>query len=125
MRPARFYVPVAAVLFVAASVNQYVAEPEHLDRAALTVAFTFIWPIVFYLAAVNTPTPWANNMILSALFVGLTPTVYDNTTTGWSEYPTTAIVIGAVMTSLMAVTLFYSIALSHRQKDHGEREEAA
>lgn len=123
-RPALFYIPATVLLFIAATVSEYLAETSNLNKATLKVAFTCVWPVVFYLAATYTSTPWVNNIILGLVFVGITPTVFDNTTHGWAHHPTVALTIGAAAVALMAAVLIYSTMLSLRQKGAGDREEA-
>lgn len=123
-RPALFYVPVTVLLFVAATVSEYLAETSSPSKAAFRVAFTCVWPVVFYLAATYSSTAWVNNIILGLVFVGVTPTVFDSTSHGWEHHPTIALVIGAASVALMAAALTYSTVLSLRQKGAGDREEA-
>lgn len=123
-RPALFYIPMTVLLFLAATVSEYLAETSSPNKAAVKVAFTCVWPVVFYLAATYTDTAWVNNIILGLVFVGITPTVFDSTTRGWEQHPTIALVIGAATVGLMGTVLTYSTVLSLRQKGAGDREEA-
>jgi hypothetical protein len=123
-RPALFYTLLTVLLFIAATVSEYVAETSSPSKAALKVVFTCVWPVVFYLAATYSDTPWVNSIILGLVFVGITPTVFDNTTHGWEHHPTVALAIGAVSVALMAATLIYSVVLSLQQKGVDDRKEA-
>jgi hypothetical protein len=125
VRPARFYISATAALFVAVTISEYLKVFVGPTHAMLAIAFTCIWPVAFYCAATYTPSPWANNLILGALYVGITPTVYDNATDGWVGYPLIAITIGALAVALMSVVLLYSILLSLRLNRQREREETA